>query len=52
MTGLGVVLGRTGQETFLVAAVPTLAGVAVTSGAEIFLSGKPGADGEVLEIFL
>ena len=47
---MGVVLGRTGQDTFLVAATePTFTGVAVTSGAEIF---RPGADCEVLEIFL
>ena len=51
---MGFALGRTGQDTFLVAATePTFTGVAVTSGAEIFRpGGKTGADCEVLEIFL
>ena len=51
---MGFVLGRTGQDTFLVAATePTFTGVAVTSGAEIFRpGGKTCADCEVLEIFL
>ena len=43
LAGLGVDLGRTGQETFLVATT----GGDVTSGAEIFLPGWEG-----LEIFL